>query len=198
MRSDRENDRLARHDALTGLLNRTGFVDALETKLTAGRGGKSAALLFLDLDSFKPINDTFGHRAGDRLLQLVAERLRRTLSAADVIARIGGDEFVVFSDDLTAEQALAVGQRLISAITMSYELGAGIRGNVGVSVGLAMSPEHGTDAEILLAAADAALYEAKSGGKSCCRMASVDTNLAALRRLQDKSAATAVKNVTAA
>jgi diguanylate cyclase len=197
MRSDRENDRLARHDSLTGLLNRTGFVDALERKLAAGGRQKSAALLFLDLDSFKPINDTFGHQAGDRLLQLVAERLRHTLSAADVIARLGGDEFVVLADDLTPEQALAVGERLITGVTRSYELGEGIRGNVGVSIGLAMSPEHGTEAEMLLSIADAALYEAKSSGKSCCRMASVETNLAALRRLQDKRAAPA-RNGTAA
>lgn len=198
MRSDRANDHLARHDSLTGLLNRTGFVDALERKLRSAGHKKSATLLFLDLDSFKPINDTFGHQAGDRLLQLVAERLRHTLSAADVIARLGGDEFVVLADNLTAEQALAVGQRVIAAVTMSYELGEGVSGNVGVSIGLAMSPEHGTEAEMLLAMADAALYEAKSSGKSCCRMASVETNLAALRRLQDKSAPTAATRETAA
>lgn len=186
MRSDRENDHLARHDSLTGLLNRTGFVEALERQLTCGSHEKSVALLFLDLDNFKPINDTFGHQAGDRLLQLVAERLRHTLSAADTIARFGGDEFVVLADDLTREQALAVGQRIISAVMTPYELGEGIRGNVGVSIGLAMSPEHGTEAEMLLAIADAALYEAKSSGKSCCRMASVETNLVALRRLQDR------------
>lgn len=198
MRSDRANDHLARHDSLTGLLNRTGFVDALERKLRSAGHEKSAALLFLDLDSFKPINDTFGHQAGDRLLQLVAERLRHTLSAADVIARLGGDEFVVLADNLTAEQALAVGQRIIAAVTMSYELGEGVSGNVGVSIGLAMSPEHGTEAEMLLAMADAALYEAKSSGKSCCRMASVETNLAALRRLQDTGAPTAATRETAA
>ena len=198
MRSDRENDHLARHDSLTGLLNRTGFVDALERSLRSTGQEKSAALLFLDLDSFKPINDTFGHQAGDRLLQLVAERLRHTLSAADTIARLGGDEFVVLADDLTPEQALAVGQRIITALTMSYELGEGIRANVGVSVGLAMSPEHGIEAEMLLAIADAALYEAKSSGKSCCRIASVEANLAALRRLQDPNAPTTAKSGTAA
>src|SRR6201992_2781464 len=198
MRSDRANDHLARHNSLTGLLNRTGFVDALERRLRSTGHEKPAALLFLDLDSFKPINDTFGHQAGDRLLQLVAERLRHTLSAADTIARLGGDEFVVLADDLTPEQALAVGQRIITALTMSYELGEGIRANVGVSVGLAMSPEHGIEAEMLLAIADAALYEAKSSGKSCCRIASVEANLAALRRLQDPNAPTTAKSGTAA
>jgi diguanylate cyclase len=198
MRSDRENDHLARHDSLTGLLNRTGFVDAIERKLASAGHETSAALLFLDLDSFKPINDTFGHHTGDRLLQLVAERLRHSLSAADLIARLGGDEFVVLAYDLPPEQALAVGQRIITAVTMPYELGEGIRGNVGVSIGLAISPEHGTEAETLLAAADAALYEAKSSGKSCCRMASTETNLAALRRFKDAGAPTAVKTETAA
>jgi diguanylate cyclase (GGDEF)-like protein len=106
---------------------------------------------------------------------------------------------VVLADDLTREQALAVGQRIITAVTMSYELGEGIRGNVGVSIGLAMSPEHGTEAEMLLAIADVALYEAKSSGKSCCRMASVEANLAALRRLQqDTDAPTAARSNTAA
>jgi diguanylate cyclase len=198
MRSERESDHLARHDALTGLFNRIGFVDALQERLAAADGGeKSLALLFLDLDNFKPINDTFGHQAGDRLLALVAERLRRTLLPTDIIARLGGDEFVVLANDITAETAVVVAQRIISALTISYELGEGIRADVGVSVGIAMAPDHGTVAEQLLAVADAALYEAKSSGKSCCRVASVETNLAALRRWQGKGEARSVIKVGA-
>jgi diguanylate cyclase (GGDEF)-like protein len=198
MHSERESDYLARHDVLTGLWNRAGFVDALKTKLADNPGKKSFALLFLDLDDFKPINDTFGHSAGDELLTMVAESLCHILPATAVIARMGGDEFLVLANDVTAEQALAIGHRIISAVTMPHALGEGTCARVGVSVGIAMSPEHGTEAETLLMIADAALYEAKSSGKSCCCMASAETNLAALRRLKSKSAAEASKISVAA
>jgi len=193
MHSERENDYLARHDTLTGLWNRAGFVGALETKLADNPGKKSFALLCLDLDHFKPINDTFGHPAGDRLLTMVAESLCHLLPATDVIARMGGDEFLVLANDITAEQALAIGQRIIETVTMPYELDNGASASVGVSVGIAMSPEHGTEAEALLMIADAALYEAKSSGKSCCCVASAETNLAVLRRLNSENAAKAGK-----
>ena len=188
LRSERENGHRARHDALTGLLNRTAFVDALQVKL-AGSREKPCALLFLDLDNFKPVNDTFGHQAGDRLLELVAARLRHTLHPTDVIARMGGDEFVVVANDVTAEKATAIAQRIIEALAEPYELGEGISACVGASVGIAMSPEHSSEAEVLLAVADAALYEAKSHGKTRCCVASAETNLAALRRLREESPA---------
>jgi diguanylate cyclase (GGDEF)-like protein len=185
MRAERENSHRAKHDALTGLLNREGLIEAVGGGLTAATGnGKPRALLFLDLDNFKGVNDTFGHAVGDRLLKAVADRLKRELSATDVAARIGGDEFVVLAAVLNHEQAMVQGQRLIGAIASTYPLGDGIAAAVGVSVGIAMAPEHGSDPEGLLVVADAALYEAKSGGKSQCCMASAMTNLAALRRLQ--------------
>jgi diguanylate cyclase (GGDEF)-like protein len=193
MRAERENGHMAHHDVLTGLRNRAGFVDALDAKLNASvRDGSSLAVLFFDLDNFKPINDTFGHAAGDKVLIGVAERLRRALPGSAVIARMGGDEFVVLASGVTTEQALAMAHRIIVEIAKSYELGDEVCANVGVSVGIAMSPEHGTDAEELLAIADAALYEAKSGGKSRCCLASVETNLTALRRLRGSGATTAV------
>ncbi len=184
MRAERENSHRAHHDALTGLLNRAGFVEALTTKLKASRReGTHFAVLFFDLDNFKPINDTFGHAAGDKVLKGLAERLHRALPLDSVIARMGGDEFVVLSDNSTAAQALDMGHRIIAEVTMSYELADGICANVGASVGIAMSPDHGSEVEELLAVADTALYEAKSGGKSRCCLASMTTNLAALRRL---------------
>lgn len=192
MRAERENGHMAHHDVLTGLRNRAGFVGALNAKLKASaRDGSSLAVLFFDLDNFKPINDTFGHAAGDKVLREVAERLRRALPDTAVIARMGGDEFVVLASGVTAEQALAMAQRIIGEVAMSYELGDEMCASVGVSVGVAMSPEHGTDAEELLAVADAALYEAKSNGKSRCCLASVETNLAALRRLKGGGATAA-------
>jgi diguanylate cyclase len=185
MRAERENDRRARHDGLTGLLNRRGLIEAAGSSLSAAAaGGTPLALLFLDLDSFKGVNDTFGHAVGDRLLKSVAERLKCELSADDVAARIGGDEFVVLAVAPSDQHALARGRQLIAAIACTYPLGDGISATVGVSIGIALAPEHGTDPEDLLAVADAALYEAKSGGKSQVCMASPTTNLAALRRLQ--------------
>src|SRR5882757_2069872 len=189
MRSERENDHRARHDALTGLTNRTGLIDAVETKLKTGPGHDGAlALLFLDLDGFKTVNDTFGHAAGDQLLKNVAESLHRQLRAGDVAARIGGDEFVVLAENMTPERAIALGEQLIAAVTRSYTIGDDMAVAVGVSVGIAMAPEHGTCVEDLMAVGDAALYEAKSNGKARWCMGSIKTNLAALQRLRDEGA----------
>jgi len=186
MRAERENSHRAHHDALTGLLNRAGIVEALDTRLAA-YAGLPFAVMFLDLDNFKPINDTFGHAAGDEVLKAVAGRVRRALPDGAVVARIGGDEFVVLVDGITADMAEETGYRLINAVGAPDALGGQVHASVGASVGIAMSPDHGTEVEDLLAVADAALYEAKSGGKSRCCLASVETNLAALRRLQQSS-----------
>jgi diguanylate cyclase (GGDEF)-like protein len=184
MQAERENSHRAKHDPLTGLLNRRGLIEAVKAGIAVSRGGPPLALLFLDLDNFKNVNDTFGHAADDRLLRAVAERLRDELSARDLAARIGGDEFVVLAEMPTHAQAIRYGETLIAAIAGTYDLGEGITAGVGLSVGIAMAPEHGHDAEDLLAAADGALYEAKAGGKTRCCMASPETSLAALRRLQ--------------
>jgi diguanylate cyclase (GGDEF)-like protein len=184
MQAERDNDHRARHDALTGLSNRVELLDAIDARLKAAPNSEHAlALLFLDLDGFKTVNDTYGHAAGDRLLKMVADRLRCALPTTDVAARIGGDEFVVLAADLTHEQAIDLGQRLIAAVATSYDLGDGMSAAIGVSVGIAMAPEHGGNLADLLGVADAALYQAKSSGKLRCRMASP----MALRRPQGES-----------
>jgi diguanylate cyclase (GGDEF)-like protein len=188
MHSKRRSDDLARHDPLTGVRNRAGFIDALDAKLVDSRNVESFALLYLDLDHFKPVNDSFGHAAGDSVLRTIAQNLRAVLPAADVIARIGGDEFVILSWDVTRDEAIAIAERVISAITAPITLADGASVTIGVSIGIAIAPDHGNDAETLLALADAALYEAKSSGKSCCRVASTDTILAALRKLARRNA----------
>jgi diguanylate cyclase (GGDEF)-like protein len=188
MRAEREHSHRAHHDALTGLLNRAGFVDALEAKIAESRrDGRPFALFFSDLDEFKPINDTFGHAAGDRVLKGVAERLRQAVPEGAAIARMGGDEFVALLDGVTAEQALAMGQRMVSEIAAPYQIDGETRVSVGASVGIALSPDHGLQVDDLLAVADAALYEAKSSGKSRCCLASIDVGLTALRRLHHGS-----------
>ncbi|MFO1109939.1 MAG: GGDEF domain-containing protein [Bradyrhizobium sp.] len=186
MRAERINGHLANHDALTGLLNRAGFIDALGAGLRASRSGdrKHLAVLFVDLDDFKPVNDTFGHAAGDIILKEVAARLSRILPVRSAIARMGGDEFVVLADHTNADQALEIGRRIIDEIATPYQLDGGLSTSVGASIGIAISPDHGTEVGELLAVADAALYEAKSSGKSRCCLASLETNLAALRRLR--------------
>ncbi len=190
MLAERKNDHRARHDPLTGLSNRRGLVNAAETRLAAIGDGGSLSLLFLDLDGFKTVNDTRGHAAGDALLKLVAERLRLVLGADDVAARIGGDEFVVLVDGLDTTGALALAENLIAAVSASYALGDDTPATIGLSIGIAMAPQHGSSIEDLLASADAALYEAKSQGKSRYCMASVASNLAALQRMRGLPGAT--------
>lgn len=186
LRSKADSEDRARLDALTGLSNRAGLVHALETRArSAAPELDRFALLYLDLDHFKPVNDTFGHAAGDELLRIVAGKLCELLPQDAVIVRIGGDEFVLLADGRMPDDALALGERIIGTITAPITLKNGISVGIGVSVGIALHPDHGTTAEALLSAADAALYEAKSSGKSCCRLASMEANLAALRRLTD-------------
>ena len=163
MQAERLNDHRAKHDALTGLSNRVGLAAAVDANLNSPpTHGGDLAVLFLDLDNFKAVNDTYGHAAGDRLLKSVAERLRQSLRATDVAARIGGDEFVVLARSLTSEQAAELSHRLTNSISAPYDLGDGVHATIGVSVGIALVPEHGADAEALLAVADEALYEAKA------------------------------------
>lgn len=172
MRAERENEFHARHDMLTGLSNRSGLTKALDAHFARDAGQKRLALIYLDLDGFKAVNDSYGHMAGDRLLQLVAERLRGMVRNGDLAARMGGDEFIVLSEQTEAAQLLGFGERLIREISRPYELDNKHEVTVGASVGIARAPEHGTDMMTLLAAADGALYQAKSRGKSRCMIAS--------------------------
>lgn len=171
MRAEREHEFLARHDMLTGLSNRSGLSKALELRFARDVGARRLALIYLDLDGFKAVNDTHGHMAGDRLLQLVAERLRGMIRSGDLAARIGGDEFIVLSEQTETSQLLGFGERLIREISLPYELDNRNEVTVGASIGIALAPEHGTDMASLLSAADMALYQAKSKGKSRCMIA---------------------------
>lgn len=190
VQAKRHSEDRARLDALTGLRNRAGLVDVLDAKVRANQDtGKGFALLYLDLDHFKPVNDTFGHAAGDMLLKTIAQNLHEIAPTADVIARIGGDEFVVLASDVTPDDAIELGERIVQIAQQPIALANGASVTIGISVGIALSPDHGSDAESLLALADAALYEAKSGGKSCCRLASTNTILLALRKLAHHGAA---------
>ena len=154
----------ALHDALTGLPNRTRLMDRLRHSLTDARRRQSqCALLVMDLDQFKEINDTLGHDHGDRLLGALADRLRLSLRECDTIARLGGDEFALLLDDATLGGALAVADKLLACAHAPFDF-EGIRLQTGASVGIALFPDHATDPEMMLKRADIAMYTAKRSG----------------------------------
>ncbi|BDG62171.1 GGDEF domain-containing protein [Caldinitratiruptor microaerophilus] len=161
---------LADHDPLTDLLNRRRFREELDRHLAeAGRYGENGALLFLDLDGFKRVNDTLGHQAGDALLVEVSRVLRAVLRETDVVARLGGDEFAALLPRAGGEQALAVARRILAALAEHTSAYAGVPGGIRLSIGVALYPEHGLSAEELLTRADAAMYQAKAGrGHAAC------------------------------
>jgi diguanylate cyclase (GGDEF)-like protein/PAS domain S-box-containing protein len=175
---------LAYYDALTGLPNRTLLQDRLGKALAGARRQKcKVALLFLDLDSFKIINDSLGHSVGDLLLQEVAKRLKKWGREQDTIARLGGDEFLI---TLTQVQDLAdvavAAERLMDAMTAAFVV-QGHSLNVSCSIGISIFPEHGSDCETLIKNADAAMYGAKDSGRNSFRFFAEDMNVQAIERL---------------
>ncbi|MCX8101067.1 MAG: EAL domain-containing protein [Geminicoccaceae bacterium] len=163
-RAERRLAEIAQLDQLTGLPNRYLLQDFLTRSLArATRFGHSVALLLVDLDRFKPVNDIYGHHAGDRLLQAIATRLRSTVRASDLVARLGGDEFTVVLTDLEdPDAAVAQAERVLDAIRLPVELD-GCEVEVGASIGIAVYPRDAADIEELLSSADAAMYTAKAG-----------------------------------
>lgn len=164
-----ELENMAHHDPLTGLPNRLLLHARLELTLERKRRDKGhAAILFLDLDGFKQINDQYGHRVGDKVLILVAEKLNR-LRGTDTVARFAGDEFIaVLSDLSSAQDAESIAQKLIDDIRdMSSQ--ASIPAEISTSIGIAIFPEHGEDVDSLIEHADQAMYQAKNAGKDCFR-----------------------------
>lgn len=161
---------MAHHDALTGLPNRALFEDRLATALALARRGGFMALHYLDLDAFKPVNDRLGHQAGDDLLGQVARRLSQSLRESDTLARIGGDEFAIVQTGIgRAEDAFSLAGRLCSLMERPFRLLAE-EVQIGVSIGVALAPDHGLQPEGLVAAADAALYSCKRAGRRCWRV----------------------------
>lgn len=159
-------DHLAHYDPLTDLPNRSLFFDRVERALAmACREGYLLALMFIDLDKFKPINDCYGHAVGDRVLQEVALRIKNCLRNSDTAGRVGGDEFVVLLAKIAAdEDALQVGEKLRQALCTPI-LVDGLELSVSSSIGIAIYPCHGEDALCLARHADQAMYQAKQGGR---------------------------------
>lgn len=154
---------LAQHDALTELPNRLLFDEVAERKLVlAERKGQTLAVLALDLDGFKAVNDTQGHGAGDEVLKRVARRIEETIRASDIAARIGGDEFIILLAEVSPESAMETAERIVAGLSEPYP-GIGLR--VSASVGLALYPQCGNTLKALTSCADQALYQAKARGK---------------------------------
>lgn len=183
-------------DALTGLLNRRGFHQALESALARiERSGQRVAVLYLDLDGFKRINDSLGHDVGDQLLRRVGEQLKACLRPYDSLARIGGDEFTALLDNLGhPEDAAKVAEKLIELVSVRHTLD-GMDITLGASVGIACFPECGQSVEGLLRSADMAMYEAKRAGRQQYRFFSPEMNGRARSRLMlEESLRHAIEN----
>ncbi len=166
--AEQESHERARHDVLTGLLNRFGLRETLDALYPTAP--HRFVLFYLDLDGFKPINDTFGHQAGDEVLQLVAGRLMAVIQNGDVVARLGGDEFVIVGRNTSPDEGTAYALRIIQRVTDAPYVLEGIGPvRVGISVGFACAPEDGLAGDDLHRKADAALYEAKAAGKGVFR-----------------------------
>jgi diguanylate cyclase (GGDEF)-like protein len=159
---------MARHDGLTGLLNRAALEQKMSEAVTRlSRHGESFAVLMLDLDKFKPVNDTLGHPVGDALLRAVADQLRSCTRELDTVVRLGGDEFVILQAhiDEPEQAARVLANRLLDAIDKPLMLGAH-QVRIGLSIGIALAPRDGSDMDELLKKADLALYRTKDEGRN--------------------------------
>ncbi len=178
----------AYHDVLTQLPNRRLFTDRLMQNLTrARRFGRSVAVMFVDLDHFKGINDTMGHASGDELLLAMADRLRSCVREYDTVARVGGDEFTIALSELRQpEDALTVAQKIIDTVQAPLLIG-GVSVEISASIGIALFPIDGNDPETLLRNADSAMYRAKDAGRATYQLCTEDMKRRAGERMSRES-----------
>jgi diguanylate cyclase (GGDEF)-like protein/PAS domain S-box-containing protein len=188
---------MARHDALTNLPNRTLFREQLEQALHRVKRDEQVAVLCLDLDHFKDVNDSLGHPIGDELLKAVASRLRQCVREGDTVSRLGGDEFAIVQvgSELQASEVSSLAGRLVEAVGAPYEID-GHQVIVGASIGISLSPEDSSDPDQLLKNADMALYRAKADGRGIYRFfeAAMDARAQARRLLELDLRAALVRN----
>jgi len=175
--AEHEIEHMAHFDTLTELPNRSLLLDRLQQLIIAStRGKETFALMFIDLDGFKAVNDTFGHDMGDAVLQKTAQRLRDSLRKMDTAARIGGDEFVVLvTDQKETATAKIVAEKIIASLNQPFDL-MGEHPQIGASIGISIFPSDGDTSDELINNADAAMYLAKTSGKNGYRF--YDKNLA--------------------
>ncbi len=167
-KSDTRVATIARQDALTELSNRRHFREEIERALAEIATIGPFCVLWIDLDHFKEVNDTYGHPTGDAVLQKVADRLRATVRQNDFVARLGGDEFaIILYGAPSLRDSANLSARIIKSLSLSFDIGGQVI-NIGASIGVVRAPDHGIDADILLKHADIALYQAKSQGRGDC------------------------------
>ncbi len=184
-RMEEEVRHLAQHDALTGLPNRRLFNEIIKVELAqARRNGTKAAILFLDLDRFKEINDTLGHGTGDELLMQTAQRLRAAIRTSDTVARIGGDEFNLLIPDVAyPEYAAEVAQKVLQEIRRPFQV-KGHELNVSTSIGISVFPDDGAEIDTLMRYADMAMYYAKEHGRNMLQFYNPVINTRSLERIR--------------
>nr|WP_321513595.1 sensor domain-containing diguanylate cyclase [uncultured Pseudodesulfovibrio sp.] len=169
---------MAMYDSLTGLPNRKLFFDHLSTGMAlAKRHNRTLAILYIDLDGFKNVNDTLGHEAGDELLKKTGKRLSAIVRESDTVARLGGDEFAIILTEINNDaDAVQVGNKIVAALCRDFTLRSGTV-KVGASVGVAICPDEGCDEKELIKLADQAMYESKAKGKNTCTMAHFNASM---------------------
>ncbi len=161
----------AQHDALTSLPNRILFLDRLDTALErAARHHENFALLYIDIDGFKPVNDNHGHQVGDELLRHIGQRLSKNVRKTDTVSRLGGDEFAIILEEIASPRAaLQLGLKICEVLAVPYALempDGTVTVRIGASIGISIFPDHGRGRDDLINAADAAMYRAKRSGKN--------------------------------
>jgi diguanylate cyclase (GGDEF)-like protein len=184
-RSEARIEHMAHHDALTGLANRLLFHSRLEEAMARCRRGERFAVLYLDLDHFKAVNDTLGHPAGDALLCEVTQRLKLQVREIDTVARLGGDEFAILHAIIQPSDSTALAERLIDTISEAYEIN-GHRVIIGSSIGIAIAPDDGEQVDEVMKNADMALYQSKADGRGRYQFfeAAMDARMQARRTLE--------------
>ncbi|HEV7164724.1 MAG: putative bifunctional diguanylate cyclase/phosphodiesterase [Gammaproteobacteria bacterium] len=187
--AEEEMRRLANYDHLTGLPNRTLFMDRMEQSLARARRSRHPlALLFIDVDRFKSVNDSLGHNVGDQLLYQIGQRLLECVRTSDTVARLGGDEFTVIVEDCTEQQAVPLTcERILSSLAEPILL-EGTEVNLGCSIGVSMYPADGSTVQALLQNADSAMYKAKERGRNNYQFFTQDMHTKAMKRLSSENA----------
>ncbi len=185
-RDDTKIQQLAFYDPLTGLPNRRLMSERLRYGIELGRReNKRMALLMMDLDRFKAVNDNFGHLAGDELLQQVAKRIQKRLRDVDTVARLGGDEFIVLLKDIAhVDDAARIAEFIVNDLSQPFQLVQSDNVQIGASIGISLYPEHGEDPELLIDHADTALYHAKDAGRGRFAYFSEELTIAVRERIE--------------